>query len=55
MSARNPNTLTKREQFAAHAMSGFCSNIQLQLGHAKIAKMSVQIADMLIKELEKDK
>lgn len=48
--------LTKREYFAAMAMSGIVSNsaeLIVQLSYESIAEDSIRIADALIKELNK--
>ena len=42
--------ITKREYFAAMAMQGICANPGFELN---IIESSVQVADLLIKELNK--
>jgi len=45
--------LTKRELFAAMAMQGFLSDYQTNASTQAFAKVSVQMADALIEELNK--
>jgi hypothetical protein len=45
--------LTKRELFAAMAMQGFLSDYQTNASTQEFAKVSVQMADALIEELNK--
>ena len=48
----NQMGLTKREYFAGLAMQGFCADKSVN-GFENIAKYSVEVADILLKELDK--
>lgn len=45
--------LTKREYFAAMALQGMLSNPDIRGSNESLAKTSISVADVLIKELEK--
>ncbi len=48
------NGLTKREYFALHILSGICSFESNPLDTMSKPKRAVQLADLLLDELEKD-
>lgn len=45
--------LSKREYFAAMAMQGICANSAIRSDNTSITKVSVSLADELLKQLEK--